>query len=227
MCARLKQSDNDSNGLYSGHFTTCFLLNLFSLVNLFALCIHDVGVCRFPVPKSCVKGRLCVSCALLQLGWSIFFFKRYELFSLRGGGWYWFCASERYSLTDWPNNPSWIGEQIIFIPLILHRFLWIFISANELCISKCSEQRVRSGTAYLNLNILQVSPCFSRFLCMWDLRSRRIQRIRFALVYGQHWLCLTVTTGNSMEEIIVLDQSLKHRKSRCHRKGKKLTFHFL
>lgn len=171
----LKQSDNNLNGLYSGHFTiSSILLNLFSLVNLFALCVRTVDVCCFPIPKTCVKGRLCVSCVFLRLGWSILFFKRYELFSLRGGGWYWFCASERYGLTDWPNNPSWIGEWIILIPLILHRFLWIFISANELCVSKCFEQHVRSGTAYLNLNILQVSPRFSWFLCMWDFCSRYI-----------------------------------------------------
>jgi len=161
VCVCLKHSNNNLNGLYSGHLTTCsILLNLFALVNLFALRIRTVDVCCFPIPRSCVQGRLCVSCVSVRLGWSILFFKRYELFSLRGGGWYWFCASERYGLTDWPNNPSWIGEWIILIPLILNRFLWIFISANELCISKCSEQHVRSGTAYLNLNILQVSPGF-------------------------------------------------------------------
>ena len=157
MCIYLKQPNN-LNGLCFGHFTICSIqLNLFSLVNLFALCIHAVDVCCFPIPKSCVQGRLYVSCVFLQLGWSIFFFKRYELFSLRGGGWYWFCVSERYGLTDWPNNPFWIGEWIILIPLILHRFLWILISANELCISKCLEQHVHSGIAYLNLNILHVS----------------------------------------------------------------------
>lgn len=111
QCVCLNLSNNNLNGLYSGHFTICsILLNSFSLVNLFALCVCTVGVCCFPIPKSCTEGRLCVSCVFLWLGWSILFFKRYELFSLRGGGWYWFCVSERYGLTDWPNNPCWIGE---------------------------------------------------------------------------------------------------------------------
>lgn len=184
------------------------LLRLFSLVNLFALCFCPVGVCCFPVPRRCAQGRLCVSCVCFIPTVRIFFFKRYELFSLRGGGWCCFCTSERYSLTDWPNNPSWIGEAIILIPLILHRFLGILISANELCISTCSEQHVRSGSAYFSLGILQVLPRFSRSLCMWDFGSRHLLKKCFELVCGQRWLRLTVTTGNSSEEIIVLDQSL-------------------
>ena len=155
--------------LQSAAFCLIYFLWWTCLPSAFALLMSAA----FPF-QSVVLKEDCVSCVFLRLGWSILFFKRYELFSLRGGGWYWFCASERYGLTDWPNDPSWIGEWIILIPLILHRFLWIFISANELCISKCLEQHVRSGTAYLNLNILQVSPRFSRFLCMWDFCSRRI-----------------------------------------------------
>lgn len=177
-CVCLKEVDNNLNGLYAGHFTICnILLNLFSLVNLFALCILTVDVCYFLIPKGCVKGRLCVSCVFLRLGWNILFFKRYELFSLRGGGWYWFWVSERYSLTDWPNNPSWTGEWIVLIPL--SRFLWIFISANELCISKYLEQHVRSGTAYLNFNILQVSP---GFCACWTLVPSLFKQIFCACV---------------------------------------------
>lgn len=55
VCVCLKEVDNNLNGLSSGHFTICStLLNLFSLVNLFALlhshcwCLllsHSKGLC--------------------------------------------------------------------------------------------------------------------------------------------------------------------------------------
>lgn len=54
MC--LKEVDNNLNGLSSGHFTTySILLNLFSLVNLFALRILTVDVCCFPIPRVVLK----------------------------------------------------------------------------------------------------------------------------------------------------------------------------
>lgn len=226
-CVCVKQPNSNLNGLYSGHRSLQHSASFIFFGEL-VFPLHSPCWCLLLSRSKELHSRksLCFMYMLHPNRKNIFLQTLWALFP-QGGGWCCFCASERYSLTDWPNNPSWTGEAIILIPLILHRFLGILISANELCISTCSEQHVRSGSAYFSLGILQVSPHFSRSLCMWDFGSRHLLKKCFELVCRQRWLRLTVTTGNSLEEIIVLDQSLKHRKPQCHRKGEELTFHFL